>query len=626
MTRRSQRIAVMAIASLAAAGLAACSSSSNSNNSSSGSASANKPVYGGTLRLVAASGPDHIDTVPAYYTADYILERAYARQLLTYPTVPDPSLTSAGWKTDTSPVADIATEVPSATNGGITDSGLTYTFHIKKGVDWNTTPVRQVSADDFIREFKAFCNPAPGGFVGNLSYYSATIKGLTGYCNAETAYFANTKKHPVTAANIAGFQNSHTIPGIVAVSPLELQFHLIQPASDFLYMMAMPFTSARPVEYDAYLPNSLQLDTHTISDGPYQITSYIPGKSITFMKNPAWKQATDSVRHQYVNEITLTDGVTSAQTQLAGEQAGPLGTYDLVDDTALEPTAIPGLIADHDPKFKIWPWSSMLPYIVFNLRSPNEGGAMGNLLVRQAVEYGVSKIAVQKAEGGPDVAEILNSAIPIGNVGYTPGNPYPDNNGAGNIAMCKSLLAKAGYKHGLSVTYLYSNDSVNTRIEAAIAASLAPCGITLKGRPEPGSSFFVDLGNSPVNNKAGTWDMGQPGWIPDWFGINGRSILDPLFRTRCVVNTNNYGCWNSTAFDNLINQAESATSATTAAADWVSAAKSVMANAIIVPLCDGLAPFYSSARVHNAGSSAIIYAPNIGGPDITNVWLNPNKP
>jgi hypothetical protein len=92
MTRRSQRIAVTAMAGLAAAGLAACSSSSNNSSSSGG-----KPVHGGTLKIVAASGPDHIDTVPAYYTADYILERGYARQLLTYPTVPDPTLTSAGW-------------------------------------------------------------------------------------------------------------------------------------------------------------------------------------------------------------------------------------------------------------------------------------------------------------------------------------------------------------------------------------------------------------------------------------------------------------------------------------------------------------------------------------------------
>jgi len=625
MTRRSQRIAVMAIAGLAAAGLAACSSSSNSSSGGS-STSANKPVLGGTLRLVAASGPDHIDTVAAYYTADYILERAYARQLLSYPTKYDPTLTSPGWKADITPAADIATEVPTAANGGITDGGLTYTFHIKPGVDWNTTPARQVTADDFIREYKAFCNPAPGGFVGNLSYYSSTIKGLLQYCNTETAYFTNAKKHPITAANIAGFQNSHTIPGLVAVNSSTLQFHLIQPASDFLYMLSMPFASARPVEYDSYLPNSLQLDQHTISDGPYQITSYIPTKSITMMRNPAWKQSTDGLRHQYVNEITLTDGVTSAQTQLADMQAGKTGTFDMVDDTGLEPTAIPGLLAVHDPKFKIWPWSSTLPYIVFNLRSPNEGGAAGKLLVRQAFEYGVSKVAVQKAEGGPDVAKIISTAIPPGNVGYQNYNLYPDNNGAGNIAMCKADLTKAGYPHGVTMTYLYSNDTVNSRIEAAIAASLKPCGINLAGKPEPGSSFFVDLGNSPVNNKAGTWDVGQPGWIPDWFGPNGRTIIDPLFRTRCVVNTNNYGCYNSTTLDSLITQAETATSSTAAATLWHQADENVMSNAVIVPLCDGQAPYYSSARVQNAGSSSIIYAPNIGGPDITNVWLNPNKP
>jgi peptide/nickel transport system substrate-binding protein len=59
---------------------------------------------------------------------------------------------------------------------------------------------------------------------------------------------------------------------------------------------------------------------------------------------------------------------------------------------------------------------------------------------------------------------------------------------------------------------------------------------------------------------------------------------------------------------------------------WHQADVNVMRNAVIVPLDDGQAPFYSSKRVHNKGSSAIIYAPNIGGPDITNVWLNPATP
>jgi peptide/nickel transport system substrate-binding protein len=624
MTSRSKRIAVVAIASLAAAGLAACSSSSTT--SGAPKSTSNTPVYGGTLRLVAASGPDHIDTVPAYYTADYILERAYARQLLTYPTVPDPSLTSAGWTTDTTPVADIATEVPSVANGGISANGLTYTFHIKPGVDWNTSPPRQVTADDFIREFKAFPNPAPGGYVGNLGYYSATIAGMATYANEEAAYFANPKKHPITAADVAGFQNSHNITGLKAVNPTTLQITLSVPASDFLYMMAMPFASARPVEYNSYLPNSLALDTHTISDGPYQITSYIPGKSITMMRNPAWKKSTDAVRNQYVKEITLTDGVTSAATQLADEEAGTTGTYDLVDDTGFEPTAIPQMISSHNSKFYVWPWTSTVPYIVFNLRSPNENHAAGNLDVRRAFEYGVDKVAVQRALGGSSVAKIINTAIPPGNVGYQNYNLYPDSSGLGNIAQCKVELKKGGYPHGVSMTYLYANDSLNTRVFAAIQASLKPCGINLQGKPEPGSSFFVDLGNAPVNNKPGTWDVGQPGWIPDWFGNNGRTVIDPLFRTRCVVNTNNYGCDNNAALDKLITEAETSSSTSAAATLWHEADVNVMTNAVIVPLADEQAPFFSSKRVMNKGSSAVIYAPNIGGPDITNVWLNPNKP
>jgi peptide/nickel transport system substrate-binding protein len=620
MTPMTKRVAALAVAILAAGGLAACGKSTTSGTgSAAGSTPPSKPA--GTLRIVATAGPDHIDTVPAYYTADYMLERAYTRQLLSYPYAVPTSVTSAGWKKATTPAADIATEVPSTSNGGITNAGKTYTFHIRQGVDWNTSPPRQVTASDFIREFKAFSNPVSP--VGNPLYYQSTIAGLSTYANAETAYFA-VKSHKPTATNIANFQNTHTISGLSAPNPLTLKINLMAPASDFLYMMAMPFTSARPVEYDAYVPNSLQLDTHTISDGPYQITSYIAGKSLTMMPNPAWKQSTDPIRHQYVKEITETDGVASAQTQLADEQAN---TYDLVGaDTPFEPTAIPGLLAKHDPKFKVWPDSNTFPYVVFNLRSPNTGGAMGKLGVRQAIEYGIDKVAVQKVYGGPTVTQVINTAIPPGNVGFENYNLYPDNNGDGNTAKCKSTLAAAGYPHGLSLTYLYPNDSVSTQVFVAIQASLKPCGVNLKGKSEPGSSYFVDLGNSPENNKAGTWDMGQPGWFPDWFGNNGRTVISPLFQTNCVVNTNNYGCYNSPTLNGIIKKAEAATTLTAAGALWHQADENVMHNAVIVPLLNQLQAYYSSARVHNVGSSAIAFQPNIGGPDITNLWLSPSTP
>ena len=77
MPRASKRVATLAVLAIAAGGLAACSSSSSNTGATSAptSATSAKPVSGGTLNIVAASGPDHIDTVPAYYTPDYELER-----------------------------------------------------------------------------------------------------------------------------------------------------------------------------------------------------------------------------------------------------------------------------------------------------------------------------------------------------------------------------------------------------------------------------------------------------------------------------------------------------------------------------------------------------------------------
>ncbi len=619
MISTPKRIAGLAAAVLAAATLAACSSSSTTTPSAG--SSSQTPVSGGTLNIVAASGPAHLDTVPSYYTTDYQLTHAYTRQLLNYPTEPYTSTSDAGWTATTTPAPDMATEVSTTANGGITNGGKTYTFHIKPGVDWNTTPPRQVTSQDFLREFKAFFNPVSP--VGNPVYYEATIAGLAAYDKAETAYFA-IKAHTPTAANITNFQNTHSISGIATPDSSTIQFTLISPASDFLYMLAMPFTSARPVEYDSYVPNSLQLDTHTISDGPYQISSYVPGKSLTMVRNPAWKQSTDSLRHNYVATIVDTFGVTSAQTQLSDMQAG---TQDVISDTPVNPASIPSLVASKASNFHIWPWSSTFPYIIFNLRSPDAGGAMGKLLVRQAMEYGLDKTAVVKSIGGPDVATIINTVIPPGNTGFVNTTMYANNSNQGDTAKCKQTLAQAGYPNGITLIYMYPNDSSNTRIFTAIQASLANCGITLQGKPEPGSSFFTDLGNAPENNKAGAWDMGQPGWIPDWFGNNGRTVIQALFQgPNCVVNTVNYGCYNNPTVNTLIAKAEAATSLTDAGNFWQQADHQIMSDAALVPVMSQNFPCYSSKRVRGIGSDGktyptAIFAPNIGNPDITALWL-----
>jgi peptide/nickel transport system substrate-binding protein len=609
-----KRLAALSVVAIAASGLAACGKSSNSTTTGG---SGNTPTSGGVLHLVAASGQDHFDPVSGYGTWDYMIERGYARQLVSYPSVNYNALGDAGWIKDTTPTADMATVVPTTSNGGITNGGLTYTFHIKQGVEWNNG--RQVTSQDFVREYKAFGNPISP--VGNSGYFESTIAGFKSYFDAETAFFAKKSNKP-TAANITKFQNTHSISGITTPNSSTIVYHLSQPAGDFLDILAMPFNSARPVEYDSYLPDSEQMRTHMMSDGPYNVTQYTPGKTEVLTRNTHWKQSTDPLRHQWVNSVVITMGQSNATTQVDELKAttnGQGSPEDLMMDTPFPPELISQ--ERSSPDFKVWPWSNTNPYVVFNTRSPDAGGAMGKLKVRQAAEFTVNKVAVQKLFGGPAIAKIISTAIPPGNDGYAPISVYNTPNSEGNAAKCKSMLASAGYPHGMTLTDLYISDSVNTALFQSIQGSFANCGIKLKGKPEPISSFFVDLGNAPQNNKPGQWDVAQPAWIPDWSGDNGRTTVQPFFQTDCALNTINYGCASNPAIDSTITQALKAPTAQAASPLWHKVDLTAQQQAYIVPLIDQWNPVLSSSRVASPNSPVVLWAPNIGDPDITNIYI-----
>jgi peptide/nickel transport system substrate-binding protein len=157
MSPQPKRVIALAAAALAAAtALAACGKSSSPGTGTS----SGKPTSGGTLRLVANGGPaNNLDPVPSYTVTNYIMEHAFARQLLSYPTVDVTGLSGPSWSKAIGLIPDVATAVPSTANHGISADGLTYTFHLRSGVDWSSAPPRQVTAGDFIREYKAFCNP-----------------------------------------------------------------------------------------------------------------------------------------------------------------------------------------------------------------------------------------------------------------------------------------------------------------------------------------------------------------------------------------------------------------------------------------------------------------------------------
>jgi peptide/nickel transport system substrate-binding protein len=182
----------------------------------------------------------------------------FARQLFGYRD-------SAGFAAEVAVAPDVATELPTTANGGISDGGRTYTIHIKQGVMWDTSPPRPVTSYDFVREFKMLRNPVSP--VGAPGYFETTIVGMASYCNG----FARVSG---TVAAIDAYEENTALPGVSAPGPSTIVFRLIEPTSDFLNILALGFCSARPVEYMKYLPDSAAFRQHTLSDGPYQITSY----------------------------------------------------------------------------------------------------------------------------------------------------------------------------------------------------------------------------------------------------------------------------------------------------------------------------------------------------------------
>lgn len=554
---------------------------------------------GGTLLMLGQSDVDALDTATAYYTGDYIFERAYSRQLVSYPT-------SADLSQQTAVVADAATQVPTQSNGGISSDGTAYTLKIKSGVKWDTTPARQVTAADFVLGFKRLCNPVNP--VGAPGYYEGTIQGFKDYCEPMLAL------KDQTASAIANYINTHQISGITTSGSDTIKFKLTQAASDFLNILALPFSSAAPQEYLQYVPGDNAFNQHVISDGPYKIVKYDPGKEIDLDRNPAWDSSTDGIRAAYVDHVKLTEGFdqNAVQNQIAA------GTADMNFDTVVPTADVGQLLQSKDPRLVVGAPTSINPYIVFNYQSPNNGGALGkNLQLRQAVEYAINKVAIAQFYGGLSINKPARQVLWAGNAGYQAFSLYPSPNDEGDTAKAKSLLTAAGYPNGLHLKMVYRTSGNHPKNAQSYQADLAKIGITVDLTPVPGSQYYTKYLENPDAAKKGVWDIADPGWIPDWFGNNGRANIEPLFDGRTYgPGSTDYGDYNSDALNSDIDKALAAKTQSDSNKYWHMADQQIMQDAAIVPVLNQQSAIFRSSRLQNA-----IYFNFSQAFDITNVWI-----
>lgn len=583
-----------------AAGIAMSATACSSGNSENASGSSGKPTKGGTLKLVGNGQVDHLDTASGYYDVTYTLDRMVTRQLYTFPY-------GKTLEQQEKPVPDLAEAMPKKSNGD-----KTYTVTIRKGAKWDTDPARQITAQDEIRGLKRLCNPQqPSGALG---YYEDTIKGFASFCEP----FLKTK---ATIPAIKKYITSHDVSGLKALNTRTVQITLTQPASDFIYILSLPFASPAPKEDLQYKPDGPKFRKNFISDGPYKITQYNPGHSISLARNKAWDPKTDHVRKAYVDTVEITEGVSKASTALQRVEAG---SQDMFWDQVVPAAQLAGLRKSKDKGLFIGPqgknYMTINPYMAINLQSPNNGGALKKLKVRKALEYAFNKLSVSQKYGGKAISEPLNQPIPKGSIGHIDGyNPYPTPDNEGDPAKSKKLLKEAGYKPGqITLVYPFRPNSVHPQVASTNKNALQKAGFNVTLKPlASADAIYTKYLQSPDASKNGAWDIAAPGWIPDWMGNNGRSVIEPLFDGRHYQKgSTDYGAYNNKVVNKNIDAALSAKNEAAAKKHWQNAAKQVMKDAAIVPLGAQKVAMYHSSRLQNCRFFSLNQ-----NCDPTNVWI-----
>lgn len=591
-TRRAAAVAV-AVFSL---GLAACSSGNPGNepgtSSSSASATQQEPQRGGTLNMLGKGDVDFMDPNVSYYSIGYLAHRLWSRQLYSYP---------GDEANSTKAVPDLATGPAE-----VSADGLTVTVKLREGAQWNTSPARQVSAEDVVRGVKRTCNPAQP--FGGLPDFQDLLVGFDEFCSG----FAKVKPD---AASIAGYINKNEFDGVkVGADPLTVVFKLNHPASYFPDMLTLTAFSPAPKEYDAYVPASAQLAANTISDGPYKIDSYKATKSIVFSRNPAWKAETDPIRKAYVDKVVIDQTVTQESTQQQLQTGSPKA--DMGFDNAPPPSQLPGLISKQDPLLHLGPTAASNPYLVFNFRSPNNGGAMKKVEFRQGLMHAINRDHLIQDLGGPKVNPPLTHVLPKEIIGGEQDfDLYPY-----DVAKAKTLLAQSG-SASPTIKILYDSGSEGTKKNfATLQQDLKQAGVTVVGVPAPTADIYTKYLTEPSVASRGVWDITFAGWGPDWFGNAALSYFKPLFSGKPAFppNGSNFGFYESSAANALIDKAARAKNQDEAAELWQQADQQVMKDAAFYPVTSPLEATYRAKQVQNAQ-----YISAIQNFDPTNVWLDP---
>ncbi|MGH2530378.1 MAG: ABC transporter substrate-binding protein [Actinomycetota bacterium] len=312
--------------------------------------------------------------------------------------------------------------------------GLTWTFHLQRGVKFGPPLERDVISRDFAYALQRINTKALRAQYGN--YYVGTIEGMTGRA-----------KSP-----------AEPLSGIETPDDYTIVFHLTRPTGDLLNRLAMPATAAMPEEVAGCFTKAGDYGRYLIATGPYMIqgqdqlditscetlepiSGYDPDTRMVLVRNTSYDEATDSPEVRSAN----VDGVTITVNSNTDDIFNKIEKGELDGSWVSNPTGgtLSQYLTNRDLKDNIHadPEDTTY-YITMNMIVP----PFDDIHVRKAVNYVIDKAAILKAWGGEFRAAVATTVEPVNLLPELADyDPYPTPNYEGDVNAALDEMRQSKY-------------------------------------------------------------------------------------------------------------------------------------------------------------------------------------
>jgi peptide/nickel transport system substrate-binding protein len=415
-------------------------------------------VVPGVLRMGEPDEPDSLNLMFAHSSATDQIDGLLFTHLLRY---------DAGGN----PIPDLALEVPTTRNGGISADGKTITLHLRKGVTWSDGA--PVTAADWLFTYHAVLNKRNN------------TKGDYGWA---------------------------TIASADAPNPYTLVLHLKQPSVAVLGILGMGGFAYPPLPAHllAKLPdiNDADFNQHPISSGPFVLTEWAHGSRLVFKANPNYWRGAPRLKE------LIWDVIPDTNSLLAALQTHEIDLWRTVDDNDVPQLAtISGIRVIHRT---IANWR----HLGINMSRPG----LSDVRVRRAIASGVDWARMNATlyhgindPARSDIFPLSWAAPSLPPYRYDP-------------ARARALLAAAGWTpaHPLRLTVIATNATKsNESAEVLMQSELRPLGIDLSIHNYPASLLFAQDGPIYKGTYDLEWSIDTNGPDPDNAGNWNSAYIPP---------------------------------------------------------------------------------------------------